>query len=566
MKKFAEQLGRHINSSGVKQTYVATSTGISYNYLQRLLSGNRNPSDQVVYKLAESLHLSPEQTGELLAAAGYAPSLALLQSTVEHPRDNSTLSAPPAETSAITRLAQQFYKLTYEIPEEYQSPFIEEMKHFLGYARYKYVLSGNADLLDMSSVSSFHAQKNNANGEIKQHHSHLDLIAELVGKLYNEPKDESVLAEEASYPPQAMEDMLSAIDQLIGNILASGITPGNYQSEVIVQTFEMLQQGTPWEIRRRIAEALPSLFRLNIAQAERLMETLRLDSDEVRGVDIRRRVVEALPNLLQLSPHHLPTILRLLQPKPGDDIYVALATVEASEDIQACIKQLLNEKMEASVQAEMSTALLRQMQAKVSKIQRQLLLKWNGVEKESLQYSLALHNLLRAPDTLLISLNEGLQSNEKLLQLVAARYIEYVLPARPVEALELYRMLLHITRHRNVRRAVAKALPVLLQSLKEASLPARALTREVISDLAVDPDLYIRRAVADHAMHIFHADREFLLVLLHRMHEDTDRVIRHRLQPVALSLAQVWLTWYAETAGLVDAKQSRHKTALPFGE
>jgi hypothetical protein len=40
-----------------------------------------------------------------------------------------------------------------------------------------------------------------------------------------------------------------------------------------------------------------------------------------------------------------------------------------------------------------------------------------------------------------------------------------------------------------------------------------------------------------------------------RMHEDTDRVILHRLQPVALGLAQVWLTWYAETAGLIHLRQ-----------
>ena len=126
-------------------------------------------------------------------------------------------------------------------------------------------------------------------------------------------------------------------------------------------------------------------------------------------------------------------------------------------------------------------------------------------------------------------------------------------------------MLLHSTAKRNVRRTVAKALPGLLQCLKEASLSTRALARAVISDLAADADIYIRRAVADHAMQIFHIDREFLLVLLRQMHKDTDQAIRHRLQPVALRLAQIWLIWYAETAGLVDTKHGRN-TAAPFGE
>lgn len=119
---------------------------------------------------------------------------------------------------------------------------------------------------------------------------------------------------------------------------------------------------------------------------------------------------------------------------------------------------------------------------------------------------------------------------------------------------------------RNVRRTVAKALPALLQCLKESSLAVRTQARAVIVELANDPDIYIRRAVADHAMQISQIDREFLLIILKSMHKDPDQAIRHRLQPVALDLAQVWLTWYAETAGLVDAKRSRGKAAAPFGE
>lgn len=67
-------------------------------------------------------------------------------------------------------------------------------------------------------------------------------------------------------------------------------------------------------------------------------------------------------------------------------------------------------------------------------------------------------------------------------------------------------------------------------------------------------------------MQVFYSDREFLLILLRQMHKDTDQAIRHRLQPVALRLAQVWLIWYAETAGLVDTKRRHTNAATPFGE
>ena len=208
--------------------------------------------------------------------------------------------------------------------------------------------------------------------------------------------------------------------------------------------------------------------------------------------------------------------------------------------------------------------LLSAEQVEIIKIQRQLLVDRQGTELEALQFSLALHDLLCAPDAMLLSLREGLQSAEKLVQLVAARYLERLLPMKPVEALQLYKQLLQQASSRNVRRTVVRAFPSLLASLQEGSLPTRTLARTVMLALASDSDVHIRRTVADYAMQLFHIDREFLLAILRHLHQDRDQAIRHRLQPVALRLAQVWLVWYAETAGLVHTTKRRSGT--PFGE
>src|SRR5438045_2117631 len=101
MKQFTQLLGKYIDSSGMKQIRIAATAGISYNYLQRLVSGNRNPSEQVVYKLAEALHLSPEQTSGLVAAAGFAPSPALLNASPSGQQMNTALPVPAAETDQI---------------------------------------------------------------------------------------------------------------------------------------------------------------------------------------------------------------------------------------------------------------------------------------------------------------------------------------------------------------------------------------------------------------------------------------------------------------------------------
>jgi len=566
VKKFARLLAGYIEAAGMKQTHIASNAHISYNYLQRLLAGDRNPSDQVVYKLAQALHLSGEQTGELLAAAGFAPPLALLQPSADQAPTENMLPVVAKKTNQAVQLSQQLYRLAQEIPEVLQVPFLEEMSQLLGYARYKYLLSGGTSLLDLDPATS--VPLSDTGTMMRHEHPYLDFIAQLVENLNGEPEAENISRAEAlSQPSQVVEDMLTAIDRLTGNILAGEMSAGYYQPQLIVQTFEMLREGAPWEIRRRIAEALVGLCRLDVSGAEHLMEALRLDVDDVRGVDIRRRVIEALPALFEASPQSLPTIIRLLRPRAGDDIYVALATVEVCGDIQVEAKQLLEKCSSTVFAGELSEEdIVQQGIVEVSKVQRELLISREGIERECLQFSLALHNLLCAPDTLILSLREGLDSTEQKMQLVAARYLERILPSRSVEALEMYKTLLHGTAQRNVRRTVAKALPVLLHCLKESSLPIRARARSVIGDLAIDPDIYIRRAVADHAMQIFHIDREFLLVLLRQMHKDTDQAIRHRLQPVVLCLAETWLIWYAQTAGLVDAKQNRHKAVSPFGE
>src|SRR6266568_5465482 len=141
-KQFAQLLQSHMNGSGIKRTHVASVAGISYNYLTRLLAGTRRPSDQVVSSLAQALHLSGDQAAELFAVAGFLPPAALLAASEGH-ETNRLVPTPFLEApSQNNRLMQQFYRLLQEVPERLRSPFLEEMRCLLGYARYKYVLSG----------------------------------------------------------------------------------------------------------------------------------------------------------------------------------------------------------------------------------------------------------------------------------------------------------------------------------------------------------------------------------------------------------------------------------------
>ncbi len=559
-KQFARLLQGYINASGVKRVHIASVAGISYNYLSRLLAGTRKPSDQVVYKLSQALRLTKEQTAELLSAAGFIPSLLLITSSDGKSQgifDPAFLPSHTKENNQINRLTQQFYHLVGEVPEALHPLFLEEMRCLLSYARYKYILSDGASFPELNH--NFAEAALPQVQALSEKHGQLEIIAQIVGELFIDSDDP------VEKTKHVTEDTLFTIDHLLGNLLSGEISAATYHPQLVAQALDMLRDGTPWEIRRRIAEALPSLCRLDIAGAERLMEALRMDLDERCGPDIRRRVVEALPAFFETVPQSLPTVVKLLRPRMNDDVYVALATTEACGDIQRKAKLLLAQKEERR-KPEVKN-LIREWLPEITSLQRQVLMNWAGDEQESLQFSLALHNLLQAPDTLLISLEEGLQSEKKLIQLVAARYLERLVFVRPVKTLELYQFILKTTAQKNIRRSVAKALPVLLECLKEAPFPTRALVRAVILALVDDPDILIRRAVADHAMQIFHIDREFLLILLKQMHKETDQAIRIRLRPVALRLAQVWLIWYAETAKLISRAKRGETQALhrPFG-
>jgi len=120
---------------------------ISNNYLLRLLAGDRHPGEQVVYKLAKALRLSAVQTGALLVAAGYTPPLDLLQPLPS--KEEARIQVPLSEESPITPLIKQFYSLAHEVPEPLQAAFLAEMRQYLAYARYRYVLCDGTSLMDL---------------------------------------------------------------------------------------------------------------------------------------------------------------------------------------------------------------------------------------------------------------------------------------------------------------------------------------------------------------------------------------------------------------------------------
>ena len=118
-----------------------------------------------------------------------------------------------------------------DIPEALHASFFEEIKHFLGYARYKYVLSKGANVLDLEHVL-FNRRTNSSSPGKNLYHPTSLLSNSLLNWWESSTKSEQkerCSSRGRSAVAAVVEDMLSAIDTLTGNILTGEITIGHYQ-------------------------------------------------------------------------------------------------------------------------------------------------------------------------------------------------------------------------------------------------------------------------------------------------------------------------------------------------
>lgn len=289
--------------------------------------------------------------------------------------------------------------------------------------------------------------------------------------------------------PQVHDEVvttISAEEEVIDEALSDLIAGQCSQAEAIQDAFA---DGLPWEIRRRIAEALPTIARqcggpviFQWAQA------LRRDLDPEYGPDIRRRVVEGVPALLQVYP----SAIDLLEPMEGDNVFVHIAIAESAYDLG---------KLD-----EVRTTLHHG---------HQLLPEHAGVIE-------FLAGLLDQPPDQAIDTIQNTRTEDRLFRIVCVRVLRRLLSDVPQEALNEYLYFLrrragHPAEHPNVRRPAAIAIPELTDLLD-----TQPLAHVVLQRLAEEDDVFIRRAVGDSLEMI--GDPELVRMLV----DDPDPYIRRR--------------------------------------
>jgi transcriptional regulator with XRE-family HTH domain len=261
--------------------------------------------------------------------------------------------------------------------------------------------------------------------------------------------------------PQAHDEVVTTIsseEKVIDEALSDLIAGQCSQLDAVQNAFD----GLPWELRRRIVEALPTIARqCGEPVVFQWAQMLRRDLDPEYGPDIRRRVVEGVPTLLQVYP----SAIDLLEPMEGDNVFVHIAIAESAYDLGRL------DEVRPTLQHE-------QLPEHAGVIEFLAGLLDQGADQ--------------AIDTI-----RNTRTEDRLFRIVCVRVLRRLLPEVPQEALREYLYFLRRragrpAEHPNVRRPAAIAIPELTELLDTQPLAYGVLQR-----LAEENDVFIRRAVGD---------------------------------------------------------------------
>jgi transcriptional regulator with XRE-family HTH domain len=446
MSTFGMLLKEYRERSGLSQNDLAVQASLSASTISRIESGERNAprSRKQVVAMARALGLSQEETDILLSAGGFAPSVA--PELALNPRDET-----------LYRIARELHALRSDSQiGPAQIRFVEEALLLL--------LRGARAALPEADLSALPSGAPTAR----------------------------TLGDEERY-----------LDDLLGDFISNGGVP-TAAGAMPWAVLGAVARSRRWELKRRLAEALPALLDADPARTVPLMSTLRDDPpDPEWRTDIRRRVIEAAPALWRARPEAVAALLRW---REGDEVYAALATL----DVLAAIG---DEHLTDEVRADVLPHVEEAYQPTVALYAR--LLDGSGTD----------------PGAALLEIEEHQGDEARLVRICLARSLGRLLPARPAETLQWMRFFMRHAEgepveHQNVRRAVTRGLPGLIALLGG---PYDEAALRLLRAMAADEDVHVRRALCDALPGMADRSRETALDLIEdHLLQDRDQFVRER--------------------------------------
>lgn len=265
-----------------------------------------------------------------------------------------------------------------------------------------------------------------------------------------------------------------------------------------------------YEMKRRISEALPALFAIDLEEAQGIADILRRDWDRMMKSDNRRRTIESLPCILKKDKDYCKKTLELMK---DDEIFTIIAIIE--------VLILIGEEIYDKERERLFNALLDRMDA-------------FNYRKEEIEAVSVLWKIL---NTLHFgTIKEALtifEANKHdpniYVQIGLARNLKFFFETCPNDMLNFMNFFIGSDRHKYVRMPIAKEdnTKCIVNCLCNRKYNEDA--KKIIRKLLNDEEEIIRVTTFDRIENILAADKTFAKEILDSIitkHQDLDLVVR----------------------------------------
>lgn len=293
-----------------------------------------------------------------------------------------------------------------------------------------------------------------------------------------------------------------------------------------VQTFfnslEDLSKNGDVEIRRRIAEALPALFILDVESSKKLFDILRQDYDEsFWKSDIRRRATQSLSNIIKIDKEF---VLNNLYIRSKDEIYTVIAIMEVLAVIRKDKPKKANkiynkirkdmEEYSFGEQEQEAIESLWSFLEMVNKVSRKTIVEFERLkETDNLTFAICLARNFRKLCNYPRCMEEKFCSSD-----LSDKILSYMV------------FFLNPNNDDNVRRPICRCLDCLLLIFSQGNHPCYEQAKKLIWGIFTDKDIVIRLSALDKIDNIYDIDRIYcyqILSYLVQNESDTDLLTRN---------------------------------------
>lgn len=293
----------------------------------------------------------------------------------------------------------------------------------------------------------------------------------------------------------------SKIDDLLSIIL--GGKWDKLKLDPIDEFFTCLKKilyKSDYYMRRRVAEALPALFSIDVEESEDLTKILRIDWDDSWKSDNRRRTIESLSYIVKKNKKFVKDNLRVFD---GDEIFTIIAILEV-----ICKWGDDNTTSGHAEREKMFNDLIDQMKS----------FGYDSSHIEAISSLKPIFDLMHSnPSDAIKRFNELKDDPNIYTQIGIARNLNCFCTQFPEGSLNLMAEFIADDRHKYVRRPISKENNVecLLRLLQNRKYAPTA--RDILWSLINDKDSIIRETTFDNIEKILDIDKEFAYKILNRV-------------------------------------------------